>query len=793
MSEVTVVREEVAAPAAPAGPAESPRQPKRRRAPRRNRSFDAAVDALFAVSLTLLGLVGFRYAFGRDGYMVVGTIAAIAGALVALAVVRWKLPGLLALALALVAFLVLGAAVAIRDESIAGILPTPNGITGLVDGTTSGWRRLLTTLPPSGSLGNLYAIPFLCGYVPALVSTLLARRTRLLGVLLVLPGVVLGLSVLFGDRQPFSLLVQGALFAVVAIGWMVVRRARERRVYIQSSGTKRVAGGLVMLALIGVAGFALGPHLPLSSSNERYVLPRDDPPFDPRQYGSPLNGFGKYLNGPMKDKVMFTVSGVPQLAGEDHGLVRLAAMDDYNGVVWEVNPQSGSRAAKFLRVGETVPTDVVGDPVSLDVQIGDLAGVWVPNTGVVTGISWSSPGDRAGDQRAAFRLSTSSQTAVSPTAGGLAEGDRYTIRSVVPPTPDDEVLRHEQVDLTLPTRVDVVVPDELSAKASEIVKDQTSAFDQATALNEWFRQHGYYTAGDGKPGTAKLTPGHSSARLAQFMATDAPVGSAEQFAAAMALMARKVGLPARVVMGFQVRGSGTVDVKGSDVDAWVEIPFVDSAGTTTWVRFDPTPRDRQETPPDQVSKAPRPKYESQDVPPPPIPPPPADEVAAESGTSKPKEAPKKPNEERPAEPADHTLLYVAGAAVAVPLALATGFAAVVLGLKARRRRKRRKAAIVPNRVAGGWDEYVDAARDMGMPVPPRSTRKEVALLVGAPPGVDLARQADSAVFGPDQLTDDDVAAYWQQVTAGRKELHSRIGWSRRLRASLSLTSLRRSV
>ena len=74
------------------------------------------VDALFAITLTLLGLVGFRFAFGRFGYMVVGTLAAIVGAAVALLIVRLKLPGLFALALASVLFLVLGAAVAVRDQ-----------------------------------------------------------------------------------------------------------------------------------------------------------------------------------------------------------------------------------------------------------------------------------------------------------------------------------------------------------------------------------------------------------------------------------------------------------------------------------------------------------------------------------------------------------------------------------------------------------------------------------------------------------------------------------------------------
>jgi hypothetical protein len=178
------------------------------------------IDAMFAIALTLLGLVGFRYAFGQHQYMVVGTVAALVGALVALVIIRFKLPGLVALALSAVVFLIVGAAVAINDQTIAGFLPTPSGFTGLVDGIMSGWRKLLTTLPPSGSLGNLLAVPFLCGYVSALSSTLLARRSKLLGTLLVWPGLVVALSVLFGDRKPFSLIVQGAVFGTVTIGWL---------------------------------------------------------------------------------------------------------------------------------------------------------------------------------------------------------------------------------------------------------------------------------------------------------------------------------------------------------------------------------------------------------------------------------------------------------------------------------------------------------------------------------------------------------------------------------------------
>ena len=81
------------------------------------------------------------------------------------------------------------------------------------------------------------------------------------------------------------------------------------------------------------------------------------------------------------------------------------------------------------------------------------------------------------------------------------------------------------------------------------------------------------------------------------------VGDAEQYAALMAVLARALGIPARVVVGFAGSGchgrratDGSVPVTGADLTAWVEVPF-QQAG---WVAYDPTPpktRDTLETEP----------------------------------------------------------------------------------------------------------------------------------------------------------------------------------------------------
>ena len=77
--------------------------------------------------------------------------------------------------------------------------------------------------------------------------------------------------------------------------------------------------------------------------------------------------------------------------------------------------------------------------------------------------------------------------------------------------------------------------------------------------------------------------------LAEFL-FDAKAGHCGYFATAMAVMLRMLGIPARIVNGFQMGDyndiNGLYTVRASDAHTWVEVYFGDSAA---WVEFDPTP------------------------------------------------------------------------------------------------------------------------------------------------------------------------------------------------------------
>jgi hypothetical protein len=63
--------------------------------------------------------------------------------------------------------------------------------------------------------------------------------------------------------------------------------------------------------------------------------------------------------------------------------------------------------------------------------------------------------------------------------------------------------------------------------------------------------------------------------------------------------------------------------------------------------------------------------------------------------------------------------------------------------------------------------------------------------VGAPEAApELARTADSHVFGPRQPEAESAAAYWQQVDAYRASMSAGASRVRRYRAALSLRTFR---
>jgi hypothetical protein len=174
------------------------------------------------------------------------------------------------------------------------------------------------------------------------------------------------------------------------------------------------------------------------------------------------------------------------------------------------------------------------------------------------------------------------RAAVEENLRRLNEAESYRVVSSIPGL-SPEMLRFDSVDTSYLVGVDVPdVPDRVKNLARAITADALTDYDMAAALEQYLLLSYDY---DLRVGSLPR-----SSDVVDHFLFERQAGYCSQFATVMAVMARLVGLPARVAAGYlpgeynSLTGAHTVRL--SDAHAWVEIKFV-RAG---WVPFDPTPR-----------------------------------------------------------------------------------------------------------------------------------------------------------------------------------------------------------
>jgi hypothetical protein len=274
--------------------------------------------------------------------------------------------------------------------------------------------------------------------------------------------------------------------------------------------------------------------------------------------------------------------------------------------------------------------------------------------------------------------------------------------------------------------------------------------------------------------------GHSLDRLSELFTDPVMIGDAEQYSVSAALLARELGFPARVVFGFapDPTDAATVEVLGRDVAAWIEVHTAEYG----WVSLDPTPAEREipEAPPEDPTPVSRPQT---------VVPPDLQEQDPRDDTPPSETSQDDVPVPNPLLELLFTVLRVLGWTILI-LGLITSPFLLIVGAKLRRRELRRTTGTARDRIRGGWEEFQDAAVDRGIESPPSPTRSQFAEVVGGKRPRLLAVVADRAVFSPDDPADADADRVWLAVEELRKSLDSRRTRWERLRAAVSLRSLR---
>lgn len=167
-------------------------------------------------------------------------------------------------------------------------------------------------------------------------------------------------------------------------------------------------------------------------------------------------------------------------------------------------------------------------------------------------------------------------------AGTRLAGLRYTVTSRVPsPTPQELINAAPPPSAVLTYLTYPSVFTQLQGLANRITAGRTTALGKAVALQDWFRAPGRFTY------TLNVSEPRKAGDLIKFL-TKTRRGYCQQFAFAMAVLARLVGIPSRVVVGYTqgtYLGQDTWTVTTADAHAWPELYFPGFG----WLGFEPTP------------------------------------------------------------------------------------------------------------------------------------------------------------------------------------------------------------
>jgi transglutaminase-like putative cysteine protease len=508
----------------------------------------AAWDRLAALALSTVaaGLAGYALHRVIDARpLLVAVLVAATMPTVLAALWRDRVSLWLAVPASVVVWLLMVTATQLRPAATAGWLPNSATLAQTAAGLGDSWRQMLGTIPPVGATaGVLITVSALVWFAAAVSAEVLSRtRATAPALLPSLSLLLLALPVAAGGPGSNTLEVTGWLLAALLL--LLIRRP--------GSSARQVAAGFALAALVAVVAAAAGPLLVGSRA-----------PFDLRQHVAlpsaeqpaldPLAQVSAWLATPQLALFQVTATS-PQNW-------RLAVLDRFDGVTW-------TSAAHFIPTGSRVPAppiELATDTVNQHVTVDALTGVWLPAAESATSI-------------------TGTPAAVDPATGvllsphGLRPALEYDVTSAVPrfqPGPlEAAVPADDPAALVLPPGL----PSTLADTAQAATVGATFPYQQATRLAAYLRTNATYDP--------QAPPGHTYGHLGYFLDVSRR-GTSEQFATAFAVMARTLGLPSRVVVGFRAGtqiGPGAWQVVGADVLVWPEVEF---AGLG-WVPFYPTP------------------------------------------------------------------------------------------------------------------------------------------------------------------------------------------------------------
>ncbi|MFZ4893056.1 transglutaminaseTgpA domain-containing protein [Plantibacter sp. Mn2098] len=577
--------------------------------------------------------------------------------------------------------------------AIAGVIPTSGTLRAFAALRDAGFTAFREGAAPLDSSSGLIFIMAAGGAIVTVVVTALV-----LGLHAPVWAGVLVAAVYAAPAIAVSVDVNPVLFAMLAAAFLwLLREDVKRRDRIASTITRRQSGGaapaFIVSAIAIVVALLTPVLLPGIASTDTPAGARGTGPFAGGI--NPLISLGQNLRQPQNTTALeYTTTAISA------PYLKVTDLHEFSGAVWA--PDNAG-----YEVGNTIdafPTpqglspDITTDDFTTNITIESLASPWLPipyPTTKVKGLEgdwrWEGAGLTAMGQGASTNRQTYAATslAVMPTAQQMRNAPPLADQSAFAPY------------LALPD----AMPPIIEQTTLDVTATASTAYDRAIALQRYFRGNFEYSE------TAPVEQGFDGSGagvIAIFL--ERKSGYCVHFSSAMAVMARQLGIPSRIAIGY-LPGNAASDatatgkekvyvVTSNQLHAWPELYF-EGIG---WVPFEPT-----------ASRGTATSF--------------ADASTTTPGQTGPITAPTTGPTRDPSIPADRGNTGTAQSAQqsALPQALLPG--AIVLGVLVllavpvaargivrvlRRRRGERDGAGGP--AGAAWSEFLANAVDLGFPV-----------------------------------------------------------------------------
>jgi transglutaminase-like putative cysteine protease len=598
----------------------------------------ASLPGLLTVALCALSASAWSGIFPAAALVVPTVVSLVAASVVAWFARRQSVVVVLGCALGTV-FVVAHLTVLRSLSTASAAIPSPRSLRGFGDAFRNGWSRILTSPIPMNFDVDRSLVFLVIVVLGASAGLYFAVRQRALPACMIGPSVIAIAARLYGTttRAPWAALATAigvgvAFLAALSANNRTAPRRTSKRLGSRSAAAvkaqqdespatatsqKRTVLGfrgraVTALALTATLGATMG-GVGLAANKQRVGKP-----YDPRRV-APLQNDDAFSIDPLSyvpywaqngKQKMFTAQASKK--GSTEALPtrwRLAVLDNFDGARWLPN-------TRYTETGTLLPGPPSGTgidkgaaPISVDVSIADLPERWLPVPGWPTELTGTAVSI---DQEHGVVL----QRKLSVPATQLAEvaidqetaeepRTRYRVKAIplltqAPPNLEGfAASENARQSLATPK-----IPADLTNIAQTVASGASSPQERVALLENYLRSFYQFNSA--------AQPGHSYARIERLLrdqGTQSEGGTSEQFAVTFAVLARSLGIPTRVVVGFVkdpdeenpssadsgnspgsvdagINDPSTITLTAADAKAWPEVLFA-GAG---WVPFDPTPK-----------------------------------------------------------------------------------------------------------------------------------------------------------------------------------------------------------